>query len=171
MLKPTAVSNHSHPIRSIIAAFIALSLAACGSGDERQNSSFTGTWDVRYNLQVNECGIVAGGVPGFVDQHSILSDGLAVQVDAVSGFLNAALGEVREDGSFACEQTIEGDIFGDGIACTQTTRISYEPISNESASSLFFLSLSCADGFQCVSSGIGEATRQPLPTQQDALNG
>ena len=152
-----------------------LLLSACGGGgDDDDLPDYSGVWDVSYHFVSDECGLVSGGIPGFVDQHIIEQAGSAAEVSAISGLIVARHAIVREDGSLLAEETLQQDIFGTGTPCTLTSRLEYEDLRGERATTLYDFDIACEDGYRCASRAIGEAARQPGPPPdvvQDGANG
>jgi hypothetical protein len=147
---------------ALLSAF-ALSSGGCGGGgsDSTFDGNYAGDWDVRYNLSQDDCGIVESGVIGFVDRHSIIQNGKAITLDIASGFGPPLTGEVQSDNTFTAEQLLKGtDFFAGGVFCTIHQAISYQPEDLNKASTLFLREVSCADGFTCVSKGVGESVRR-----------
>ena len=147
--------------KSLLAIFIAVLLPGC-NGSGSGFSDYTGVWDVRYNLVLDECQVVLPNVPGFVDQHSMEElDGM-IAFDSVSGFVSEVTTSRQVDDSFVASQSIAGDLFGDGSFCEITSSFEYSDPDDDTASSLFSQTITCDDGFSCRSEGIGQAGRQPL---------
>ena len=140
-------------------------LSACGSGGSDQDeldalaAEYGGTWDVRYNLTVDECGVV-DGVVGIADLHTITQDGNSLTLQTPNGPEEPFTGAVREDNSFLVEQLLEGDIFNVGLFCTLRQQISYQATSASTASSLYERTITCADGYLCNTHGVGESKRR-----------
>ena len=160
--------------RSTIARILVLAalipVFGCGGDSDSPSGlpNFSGLWDIRYNFNSDECRIVLGGVPGFVDQHEITQDGGAVTLVSQSGLIGEGSGAQREDGSITAEETVEGDIFGVGVPCELYTGITYNSLSTKSsdgagdtAQSIFVQTIECADGYVCESQAVGSAVRQP----------
>jgi hypothetical protein len=142
--------------------FLSLTLSSCSNSRGTIETSYTGTWDVRYNLSIDDCGLVGGSIPGFIDVHFIEETAEGLQFSTTSGIIVEAIAQIRADGSLLVEDNLAGDLFGDGSFCEFRTAISYQDLAAESASSLLAQTLLCNDGFSCESLGVGQATRQPL---------
>jgi len=146
---------------TIVLTCLILSLAACSNsrGDDVR-AGFAGTWDLRYNLSVDECGLVAGNILGFVDQHYIEEHDGVLRFSTVSGIIEDVEATLREDGSLLAEDLLAGDLFDDGSFCEFRSAISYHDNDGLRANSILAQTLWCDDGFSCESLGIGEAVRQ-----------
>ncbi|MCB0340412.1 MAG: hypothetical protein KDD53_12450 [Bdellovibrionales bacterium] len=141
---------------------VTLSACAGNGGDGGPVSDFTGTWNVRYNFDTDQCQVVTPPILGFVDEHTIVQEGSELTLVAASTFPEFAEGTTGSDGSFVAVGTVIGDVFGDGSTCELTTSISYQSTGSTSAESLFALRISCNDGFECVSEGLGTSNLQPI---------
>ena len=146
-------------IRAVFAISLVVLLLGC-NGSSSKNRFFTGVWDIRYNMSIDECQIVLPGVPGFVDQHSIIEDDGLIELSTQSNLVESDTTSLGEDGSFTVRQQVEGDLFGDGSFCMLENSIHYSNLDHNTASSLFVQEVNCGDGFGCRSEGVGQAQRQ-----------
>ena len=156
MLKP------NYLLLSICAA-ATLILSSCDGSNGGPNAfagEYAGVWDVRYNLSLDDCGIVEAGVFGFVDQHVIDQSGTAVTLDASSTFGVPLNGDVDAEQNFVADQNFSGDVFGDGTDCAVYQAISYDPVKDDEAESLYVRRISCNDGYVCESRALGQSTRR-----------
>ena len=148
-----------HLATPLVLALAALSLGCSDSSDDQLPAS--GVWDVRFNLTTDECGLVAGDIPGFVDQHQIAEAGDMLSLSAVSGIFADSPGQRSSNTSFTIEDEIEGDLFGTGVPCLLTASVTYNLKDQNSADTLFVQEINCTDGLSCRSNGPGSAKRQP----------
>lgn len=144
----------------ICALIVPLSVGCNGSSDSSSDLSYAGVWDVQYNFIKDECALALEGIPGFVDQHTIEQSDLVITLSARSGLLDVANGQIRDDHSLLVSQSIEGDVFGIGVACTVLTTVSYEALHDDTTDTLFSQRISCADGYECETAAVGSASRQ-----------
>jgi hypothetical protein len=138
-------------------------LSGCnGNGsDGTFEGSYAGVWDVRYNLREDECQMVENGVLGFVDIHEITQEGTAVTLNPSSGFGIPLQGTVDASFNLHTEQDlVSSSFFGDGIPCRIHQGVSYEPLAENRASTIFVREISCDDGFTCASRAAGESVRR-----------
>jgi len=142
-----------------------IALSACGGdGDSDGTASFSGIWDVRYNLTVDECGVVTPGVIGFVDQHVIEERAEGVAFSSVDQLISVENGVIREDGSLFVEAVTSADLIGDGSLCDITTTVVYRNLVEDDAESLFTLRIECSGIAVCASEAIGGTKRQVVPS-------
>ncbi len=147
-----------------VCLILALSVFGCGSdGDDRPETddNYDGTWDVRYNLTVDDCQLVTPGIIGLIDQNVILESESGVQFVSVDQLINVDNGEIREDGSLFVNQATPADIFGDGTPCNIDTTITYSNRFEDQAETLLSLKIICVGQVICTSEALGTATRQP----------
>lgn len=159
-------------LRTTLGRFLAIAAllngaSGCG-GDSDDSASFdyTGVWNARFNLPVDDCQIVLPSVPGFVDVVTISQVENSITASSQSGFFDLNEGSVSSAGNMAVSSAFEGDFFGTGAVCVQETSLSFSPTSDDSpsngeAGALFEMNISCTDGYACVSRGVGTAQRQP----------
>jgi hypothetical protein len=154
-----------------LVAMCVLVLCGCGKADyatERTpKNSFNGTWQVRYEVLVDECKLLSKNDTVFQDTQQILQTEQSISL--VSGNLsqNEYLGELRNKGYFETSTHQTGDLFRDGVNCTAEEALAYSlpeaDLKIEStfveAASLYDLRLKCDDGFYCVSALRGTAIK------------
>jgi len=161
------------PLTAALLVLLSATLCSCGGNSDGSSANanyrganYQGTWNARYNLPIDDCQIVLPDVPGFVDVIEILQTNSSVVVSARSGFFGSSEGSVSAEGNLSVVSVLEGDFFGNGSLCTQQNSLSFSPASDSSpddgsATSLFEMSISCTDGFECLSRAVGTAERQP----------
>jgi hypothetical protein len=157
-------SKYSSPFRLTHAAlFLCLGLSACSGGDDSADallSEFSGTWNVRYNLSRDECGLVTSGITGFVDSHFIQQNASQIELDPSGTSIGGSQkGTLVDSQSFDTTVSGQGDFFGDGGFCAVEQKISYEATGSDTATTLFSRHIECADGFVCDSLATGRADR------------
>lgn len=143
---------------------IALISSGCGGGDDdlaQTDDNYSGTWDVRYNLTVDECQLVTPGIIGLIDQHIIEEGENGVTFVSADQLVNVDNGEIREDGSLYVNQPVPSDIFGDGTPCVIDTTITYSNRTDATADTLISVKISCVGELLCTSEALGTAERQP----------
>lgn len=148
--------------RFVTAILLSCTLLGCGSsssGSTTLRVDFNGTWVATFNIIVDSCGIVDEDVLSFEDEHTIVQDGSALSLAAAQLIVSEYSGTSRSDSSFDVSGILDGDIFGDGSFCTLSEEVSYEANSQDEATAIYTLKLSCSDGFACSSSARGLASR------------
>ena len=136
-------------------------IAGCSSNSSSQSNieAYAGVWDVRYNLSDDGCSLVTEGILGIIDRHTINETESGVSFSAESGLVADTSVPLNEDGSFTVSSTGSGDFFGDGSTCSLVNTISYSLQEEGLAQTLFSETLSCSDGYECQSRGIGSARK------------
>lgn len=162
----------------ITTVFIALCISACGGGSDNDSGArnsadgssvpfdFTGVWDVRYNLIKDDCRLVFDILVGVVDQQIIEQNGTQASISGLAGLLTTDNGGIDEDGNFFADNTVSGDVFGNGDFCDFSAATVYNiPFDEDMLSSktLLDVAITCRSGFQCESQGVGVAVKQVAP--------
>lgn len=147
--------------RSFLLALTVLIVAGCGSGSDSPDAlagDYDGLWDARYNLTVDECGVVEPGGVGFIGRHIITQED-AITLDSGESFPVTLSGNLDPDQSFTTTGTFTGNYYGDGIPCTAVQTIAYTPQDADTVTTTFVRQVQCDDGFTCESRAVGTSTR------------
>lgn len=137
-----------------------------GDGDDPiQPADFIGIWDARLNFSFDGCGLAVEGIQGIVDEQEIFAldpENTAAGVSFISraNLLNDDQGEFRSESEVFFEEQLAGDIYGIGIPCVLTARISYQVNEQGSADLIFSQKVTCDDGFSCATDAVGSARKK-----------
>lgn len=145
-------------------------LAGCGDGSSSSGAAstdFAGTWEATTQITEDGCGILVEGEDALLEEHVIRQNGAAIEVD-VPNFNGdnplrgaSTLDTEAEIASFSATNALENlDLKGDGTPCSLRQTIGYERRDLSSASSLFRLDITCADGTGCATRGFGRSLRK-----------
>lgn len=104
--------------------------------------------------------LAAPTVVGFSDYQIIEQTGSTAELLSASELLSSQ-GQLTEDQSLRFEQLFSGDFFGDGIFCQANILVTYSDLDNQTANSMFSISIVCEDGWSCEDNGFGTASRRP----------
>jgi hypothetical protein len=139
----------------------------CGDGSdgktlEENALSYSGVWNLEYDVLVDECGLVEKGQNAFTDMQTVVQNGESIILTSNNLSENQYIGEVRSDGSLEAGTSQDGDLFGDGIDCQLEEALTYNNHSGSTVSSLYDLRLKCNDGFYCVTAlrGVGQKSEE-----------
>lgn len=139
----------------LLAVMVLIFFCSCHGSGSSPRKSFTGTWDVRYNIIVDDCGLLSSSIPGFTDQHYIEQEGDLVDFNSLTELVVTEDGTIREDGSLIAVRNV---LQPNG--CEYAAIVEYEDLIGDTATTLFSLQLACPGDFFCESNGIGQAVRQ-----------
>ena len=155
--------RHHTPVHKCVSKLIlatSLMLAGCSDGSSFRFTTYSGVWDVVYNVTGDSCGVIDEDTSGFNDVHTINQLERDVALSAESELILNGEGTVNSDDAFVAEEIVRGDIFNAGLFCEYIATTSYTDPDEDSADSLFLLTIECNDGFSCETRAIGEATRR-----------
>jgi hypothetical protein len=147
----------------ITALLVPLLVLACrGNSSEEQiePGPFHGSWNLSYDVLIDECGLVPEGSNAFLDTQEVTQTEDLIVVTSSTLSPDEYIGEVRPDSSFETKISNSGDLFGDGINCSLEESLAYTDATTTECSSLYDLRLRCDDGFYCVTALRGTGIRQ-----------
>lgn len=148
-----------------LALSLLCNLAACGgSSSDNEDTSFTGVWDVTYNIVrtagVNSCDwYTSSDVSGFLDIQEINESDVGYDLYSSNGMIDGSAA-LDPDGVLQVENVTAGDLFGDSTYCVWTSSITYQPVHNNRAENYFHQVITCSDGYKCEERAVGNAVRR-----------
>jgi len=153
-------------MRTFIIA-LALVLSSCSSGGDSSSDintkelkpQFAGTWNLTYNVVIDECELTTEGTATFEDTQVVTQDGDDITVTSEVLPVGLYTGAVRGDDSYLAESILEGDLFGIGLFCELIEKIAYNKLESDSAESVYSVQIICDDGSRCDSAIRGAAKR------------
>lgn len=142
---------------------ITLVVSGCGnssSGPDAQAGEFSGTWNVKYNLTFDSCGLYPQDVTGFDDVFLVAQDTSDLVLQTGAGQGNELAGALQDDLSAQFSATGQSQPFGDGTNCAVNLQISYQGTDNDKVNTVFFEQFNCSNGSSCEFRAIGTGVRE-----------